>query len=146
MKRFMVGNISCWQFCAFLSFSNSLSVKPVLHCDVFRKQFWTGEDFVWHASYIKSKWNSILHDMKQTPLNCRWHVFTETQAERLAPSWWLHSGPLDSDLAGVLQDLWHQTSQTHLLIHPSQHRGGQRAQRFHKRVHHNFVHDWFDQE
>ncbi len=31
-----------------MSFSNSLSVKPVLHCDVFRKQFWTGEDFVWH--------------------------------------------------------------------------------------------------
>lgn len=53
LKRFMVGNnIYCRQFCSFLSFNNSVSVKPVLHCDMFRKQFWAGENIVWHLPYV----------------------------------------------------------------------------------------------
>lgn len=40
---------------------------------------------------------------------------SETKAERLASSWWLHPGPVDSNPAGVFQDIWHKASQTHLL-------------------------------
>lgn len=46
----------------------------------------------------------------RTPL-----LSSETKAERLAPSWWLHPGPVDSNPPGVFQDVRHEAPQTHLL-------------------------------
>lgn len=40
---------------------------------------------------------------------------SETKAERLASSWWLHPGPVDSNPPGVFQDVRHEAPQTHLL-------------------------------
>lgn len=46
-------------------------------------------------------------------------LVSETEAERLAPPWRLHPGPVDPDSAGILQDVRHEAPQTHLLRLPA---------------------------
>ena len=42
-------------------------------------------------------------------------LYLETEAEGLAPPWWLHPGPVDSNPSGVFQDVRHEAPQTYLL-------------------------------